>query len=142
VVNKFEELDCWSVARELTSYVYRITRAESCRRDYGYVDQMRRAAVSVMNNVAEGFDRGSNKDFIRFLYIARASAAEVRSMTYVGIDQGYISESEFNDLQDLCRRCGGLSWGLIKSLKKRLSLPAKVSVILFAFIFPLLKMMR
>jgi len=104
-VNKFEELDCWSVARELVAYVYKITKSDSCRRDYGYVDQIRRAAVSVMNNVAEGFHRGSNKDFIRFLYIARASAAEVRSMTYVGIDQGYISESEFNDLQDLCRRC-------------------------------------
>jgi four helix bundle protein len=127
VAQKFEDLDCWQVARELTSAVYRVTRGEACGRDFGYVDQIRRASVSVMNNVAEGFDRGSNKDFIKFLYIARASSAEVRSMTYVGLDQGYLSNDDFDQMQALSRRCGGLCWGLIKSLNKRLSIPSRAS---------------
>ncbi len=102
MVQKFEELDCWQVARELTRAVYAVTQEGACRRDYGYCDQMRRAAVSVMNNVAEGFERGSNRDFVKFLYIARASAGEVRSMSYVGLDQGYISQEIFGQLQELC----------------------------------------
>jgi len=140
MVNKFEELDCWKVSKELAVSVYHITGKERCRKDYGFSDQMRRAAVSVMNNVAEGFDRGSNKDFIRFLYIARASAAEVRSMTYLALDLAYITQDEYEMLQNLCRRCGGLTWGLIKSLKKHLSLPAKISVMFFVLSMPLFKL--
>jgi four helix bundle protein len=138
MVQKFEELECWRIARELTQVVYAATRADACRRDYGYCDQMRRAAVSVMNNVAEGFERGSNRDFVKFLYIARASAGEVRSMTYVGLDQGYISQETFDQLQALARRCGGLSWGLIKSLSKRLDFKSKLQIWLFAATMPLL----
>ncbi|MCP5487536.1 MAG: four helix bundle protein [Verrucomicrobia bacterium] len=92
MVKKFEELDCWQVARELTREVYALTVGDDCRRDFGFVDQIRRASVSIMNNVAEGFERGSDKEFIKFLYIARASAGEVRSMTYVGLDQGYLAD--------------------------------------------------
>lgn len=140
MAEKFEDLDCWNVAREMTSLVYRITHDERCLRDYGYVDQIRRASVSVMNNIAEGFDRGSHRDFVKFLYIARASAAEVRSMTYVGIDQQYLSDQDFAVLQDLCRRTSGLCWGLIKSLRKRMDLPSKLSIFLFAAVFPLMRL--
>lgn len=80
------------------------------------MDQFRRAAVSIMNNIAEGFERGSNKDFIRFLFVARGSAGEVRSMLYVALDQGYIDHETFQSLSDLSRKCSRTIWGLIKSL--------------------------
>jgi four helix bundle protein len=136
MAEKFEDLDCWKVARELSVAVYRTTSGECCRRDYGFCDQIRRAAVSVMNNVAEGFDRGSNKDFVKFLYIARASAAEVRSMTYLGLDLEYFTAEQFDELQALTRRCGGLTWGLIKSLRSRLNLAEKIGILLFLAIIP------
>ncbi|HMP71812.1 MAG TPA: four helix bundle protein [Kiritimatiellia bacterium] len=138
MVQKFEELDCWQVARELTREVYSLTAGDACRRDFGFVDQFRRASVSIMNNVAEGFERGSDKDFVKFLYIARASAGEVRSMTYVGLDQNYLSESDFQKLQDLCRRSSALCWGLIKSKKSNLGLASKLSLLLFTALIPLL----
>ena len=137
MAEKFEELDCWKIARVLSVAVYRVTNGERSRRDYGFTDQMRRASVSVMNNIAEGFDRGSNKDFVKFLYIARASAAEVRSMTYLGLDLEYFTEEQFEELQVLSRRCGGATWGLIKSLRPRLNLPEKIGIFLFLTILPL-----
>ena len=136
MAQKFEELDCWHVARELTREVYALTAGDACRRDYGFVDQIRRASVSIMNNVAEGHERGSAKEFIKFLYISRASAGEVRSMTYVGLDQQYFSESDFRKLQDLCRRSSALCWGLIKSKQSKLGLTAKLSIMLFVVALP------
>ena len=91
-VQRFEDLEAWQISRELTNQIYTITRKESIRRDYSFVDQIRRATISIMNNIAEGFERGSNKDFAKFLFIARGSAGEVRSMLYVGLDQGYLTE--------------------------------------------------
>ena len=136
MAEKFEDLDCWKIARTLSVATYRATDGERCRRDYGLSDQMRRAAVSVMNNIAEGFDRGTNKDFVKFLYIARASAAEVRSMTYLGLDLEYFTEAQFEELQVLSRRCGGATWGLIKSLRPRLNLPEKIGLLLFLAVIP------
>jgi four helix bundle protein len=138
MAEKFEDLDCWTVARELSVAVYRVTSGDCCRRDFGFCDQIRRAAVSVMNNVAEGFDRGSKKDFVKFLYIARASAAEVRSMTYLGLDLGYLNRDQYEELQSLTRRCGGLTWGLIKSLRSRLNITEKIGVFLFLAIIPII----
>ena len=135
---KFEELDCWQVARELTREVYALTAIDACRRDFGFVDQIRRASVSVMNNVAEGHERGTDKDFVKFLYIARASAGEVRSMTYVGMDQGYLSDTDFQKLQDLCRRSSALCWGLIKSKQAKLGITSKLSLLMFTALLPLL----
>jgi four helix bundle protein len=72
-----------------------------------------------MTNVAEGFERGSNKDFVRFLFIARGSAGEVRSLLYVALDQGYITEEEFNTTHDLCIQTSRIIWGLVKSLRTK-----------------------
>lgn len=138
MAKKFEELDCWQVARELTREVYALTAGDACRRDFGFVDQIRRASVSIMNNVAEGHERGSDKDFVKLLYISRASAGEVRSMTYVGLDQHYLSESDFQKLQDLCRRSSALCWGLIKSKQSSLGLATKLSILLFVAVLPLI----
>jgi four helix bundle protein len=137
MVDKFEELDCWIVARELTNAVYSVTEGKACGRDFGFVDQMRRAALSVMNNIAEGFERDTNKDFVKFLFIARASAGEVRSMTYVGLDQNYFDQSTFEQLQALSRRCSQLCWGMIRYLRKHLDWKSKVSLALFLLMFPI-----
>ncbi len=117
-IERFEDLETWQVARELTNAVYGLTKQDDIRRDFGFVDQIRRASVSIMNNVAEGFERGSNKDFAKFMFIARGSAGEVRSMLYVATDQGYISAEQFAGVHQLAVRCSQLCWGTIKHLQK------------------------
>jgi len=89
-VERFEDLIAWQKARQLTSVIYRITSLSDFARDFGLRDQIRRAAVSVMSNIAEGFDRASRSEFHQFLVIAKASCAEVRSQLYVAQDVGYI----------------------------------------------------
>ena len=118
-VRRFEDLEAWKFSRELTKTIYSLTRKELIKRDFGLVDQIRRAATSAMTNVAEGFERGSNKDFVRFLFIARGSAGEVRSLLYVALDQGYITEEEFATIHDLCIQTSRIIWGLVKSLRNR-----------------------
>ena len=117
-VKRFEDLDLWKVSRELCSYIYHISEKGEMRKDYGFVDQLRRAAVSVMNNIAEGFERGSNKDFAKFLFIARGSLGEVRSMLYLALDFNYINKDEFQEGYDMCVRTSQLTWGMIKHLQK------------------------
>lgn len=95
VANKFEDLLVWQNARELSRELYLITNKWS---DYSLKDQIRRAMVSVSSNIAEGFDRGSNADFKRFLYISRGSASEVRSQLYLAKDIGYITGDEFTKI--------------------------------------------
>ena len=110
-ISRFENLEGWKLARELARRIYLLTKSGSFAKDYGFTDQIRRAVISVMNNIAEGFDRGPNKDFVKFLFIARGSAAEVRSMLYVALDQGYLSEEEFEECRNLCIRCSQIIWG-------------------------------
>jgi len=129
-VQRFEELEAWQIARELANQVYEITKQESVCRDFGFVDQIRRAAISIMNNIAEGFERGSNKDFVRFLFIARGSAGEVRSLLYLGLDQGYLTNSEFSECRDLCIRSGQIIWALIKGLRKRVDFITGMKIII------------
>jgi len=117
-IHRFEDIDAWQLARQLTLAVYQLTQNEGFNRDYGMVDQIRRASVSIMNNIAEGFERGSNKDFSKFLFISRGSAGEVRSLLYVAHDLEYISDAEFEQGKELCCRIGGALWGLIQYLKK------------------------
>jgi four helix bundle protein len=116
--SKFEASDAWQVARKLTNRVYALTRSEGFSKDFSLVDQIRRASVSVMSNIAEGSERDSNKDYIRCLFIAKASAGETRSVLYVALDQDYITQEQFRGALDLCRRSSQLIWGLIKYLRK------------------------
>jgi len=116
-VQYFEDLDCWKLGRELSKKIYAITKSDGFSKDYGLKDQIRRAVVSIMTNVAEGYERGTNKDFSKFLYIARGSAGEVRSLLYVALDQDYIKEADFENHQNLCRRCSAVIYGLIKHLR-------------------------
>jgi len=115
---RFEDLDAWKVGRELANLIYVFGRESGFSKDYGFKDQIQRASVSVMNNIAEGFERGSNKDFAKFLFIARGSAGEVRSMLYLALDQNHITEQQFKDAYNLCVRESQLCWGLIRHLQK------------------------
>jgi four helix bundle protein len=107
-VEKFEDLKVWQLTRELVRCVYSVTTAPAVARDYGFIDQIRRAVVSIMNNIAEGFERGSNRDFVKFLFIVKASAGEVRSLLYVALDQGYIGAEEFDRIYDMCTQVSSL----------------------------------
>ena len=120
-VERFEDLDAWKVARELANLVYTRSKDGGLSKDYGFREQIRRAAVSVMNNIAEGFERGSNRDFSKFLFIARGSVGEVRSMLHLALDQKYITQEHFAEAHELCVRASQLCWGMIKHLQKNSS---------------------
>ncbi len=87
-VKYFEDLEIWKLAREVTNRVYSLTRKDAFSKDFGLVDQIRRASVSVMSNIAEGFERGGNQEFIQFLFIAKASYGEARCQLHIAYDQG------------------------------------------------------
>ncbi|MGW8316524.1 MAG: four helix bundle protein [Bacteroidales bacterium] len=111
-VSCFEELIAWKKARELNRQVFDLFNPI---RDFGFKDQIQRAALSIMNNIAEGFDRHSQKEFRRFLLISRGSCGEVRSMLYLAQDFGYLSEDGYTMLNNLTQETGKLISGLIKS---------------------------
>ena len=115
----FEDLDAWKLARELSYEIYALCRRESLARDYGLSDQLRRAAVSVMNNIAEGWESLHPAEKLQFYNIARRSCGEVRSMTYVMLDNGYASPAEQILLRDRCIRTGRLISGLLRSTRLR-----------------------
>ena len=97
---RFEDLRIWQTSREIVSAIYQITAVGAFQRDFSLRDQIRRAAVSVPSNIAEGFSRHSNKEFIQYLFIAKGSAAEVQSQLYIALDQAYISQEQFNDIYE------------------------------------------
>ena len=96
-VKTFEDLPVWQDARVFVKSIYELTSFENFKKDYGLKDQIQRAAVSIMNNTSEGFERDNNKEFRNFLGYAKGSAGEVRSMLYVALDLNYISKDEFDD---------------------------------------------
>lgn len=114
---KFEEIECWKKARELTRRVYQITNAPAFARDFALKDQIRRAAVSVMSNIAEGYDRSGTAEFVHFLATAKGSAAEVRCQLYVAADQGYLQGDNFAELNSLASETGSMVGGLMKYLR-------------------------
>ena len=95
-VERFEELEVWQAARDVVKAIYHVSAIGTFSRDYGLRDQICRAAVSVPSNIAEGFSRHSNEEFIQYLFIAKGSAAEVQSQLYIALDQGYISQEAFD----------------------------------------------
>lgn len=115
----FEDLDAWNAARELTNDVYALCRREPLSKDFGLCDQLRRAAVSVMNNIAEGWESLHVPEKIKFYNYARRSCGEVRSMSYVLVDNQFIVDREHQGLRDRCIRSGQLISGLIRSLGSR-----------------------
>lgn len=117
-LNSFEDIIAWQKARELNAEIYRVTNNNALfTKDYGLRDQMRRASISITSNIAEGFERETTKEFIRFLYIAKASAGEFRSQLYLASDLKYISNDEFNNLNNKINDVSKLLSGFIKYLK-------------------------
>ena len=99
-VKCFEDLKTWQMGRELCKEVFRITNYELFSKDYRLKDQIKALSGSIMDNIAEGFERNGNKEFIQFLYIAKGSCGETRSQLHRALDYNYISEDEFNNLRD------------------------------------------
>lgn len=97
-VNCFEDLNIWKESRELCKMVYKLTSKDPFNKDFRFKDQIRSASGSIMDNIAEGFERGGNKEFIQFLYIAKGSCGEVRSQSYRSLDFEYITKNEFDCL--------------------------------------------
>lgn len=104
-ITRFEEIDAWKASRQLTNMIYALSNQVGFNRDFGLRDQIRRAAVSVMSNIAEGFESRTDIQFINFLGMARASAGEVRAQLYIAFDQKYISEDQFREAYSLAEKC-------------------------------------
>lgn len=117
-IRSFVDLEAWRAARELTKLVYLATRSSAFSKDFGLRDQIRRASVSIMANIAEGFGRSGSGEFIQFLAIAKGSACEVLSHVYVAFDQDYITQAEFDRLNDFAERTVHLIGGLMKYLQQ------------------------
>jgi len=113
----FEEIEAWQQARELTRLVYEVSGKGTFGRDFALRDQIRRAAVSAMSNIAEGFGRGGAREFVQFLSVARGSASEVSAQLYVALDQGYVSKESFGRLQEQATRTGSVVSGLVRYLR-------------------------
>ena len=103
-VKNFEDLEIWKDARLLTKAIYQMTKDTGFAKDFALRDQIRRASMSVMSNIAEGFERGGNQEFIQFLYVAKASCGEVRSQLYVALDQAYVAQKDCDDASQSFRR--------------------------------------
>lgn len=112
-IQSFEEIKVWQKAKELSVHTYKVF---SVVKDYGFKDQIQRAAVSVMNNIAEGFERKGNKELSRFLYISKGSCGEVRSMLQLALDLGYINKADFDRLNTLSVEISKMLAGFIKAL--------------------------
>ena len=122
-LRRFEDLQAWQQARILVCDVYTISAQGKLRQDFGLRDQLCRAAVSAMSNIAEGFARRSDRDFARFLDIARGSVAEVQSLLYVACDVGYIDQDTLRQLSQMVEDTSGLISGLAAYLRKRSPIP-------------------
>jgi len=118
-IERFEDFVAWQKARKLTADIYRVTNEGSFARDFGLKDQIRRAGVSSMSNLAEGFERGRPAEFHQFLSIAKASCAELRAQLYVALDVGYISLPTFDRLMAQATEVGQILGGLRQSVERR-----------------------
>jgi four helix bundle protein len=115
-ITRFEDIEAWQLARELTIKVYKLTKNKGFSRDFGLKSQIQDAAGSSMHNIAEGFDAESNPEFIRFLRYAKRSCTEVQSELYVALDQEYITTDEFQNVYDHAGKTRAAIRGFIKYL--------------------------
>ena len=118
-VTRFEDLKCWKLARELVGLVYRSCDEGKLSKDFETKAQFKRAAMSTMNNIAEGFGRYGNKDFIRFLDIAQSSCIEVKSMTYALEDMKYLDDEKVNEIRSKAEETKNSILAFIRYLRKR-----------------------
>ena len=117
-IKRFEDLECWQEARSLTKTIYKYANRSKFSKDFRLTGQITGASISVMNNICEGFDSSSNKEFIRFLSYSRRSCSEVQNCLYISLDQKYITEGDFQDTYTQCEKVRKIIDGLIRYLKK------------------------
>jgi len=115
-LKSFEELDCWKSAQELLVIVYEILGKEKIRKEFSFQDQLKRATLSISNNIAEGFERSSTKEKLRFLSFSNGSLAEVKSMLYAAKNLRFIDQSEFDSTFALASKCQGQLKAFMKYL--------------------------
>ena len=115
---KFEDIEAWQRARELTREIYTVSNENPFSKDFGLRDQVRKTSVSIMSNIAEGFERDGTKKFIQFLSVAKGSSGELRSQLYVALDQGYLEEERFERLLGIVLETSRMIGGLINYLRK------------------------
>lgn len=120
MAESFEELQVWQDSRDLVTGIYSITSKGALKNDRGFREQIQRAALSIMSNIAEGFERSSNKEFIRFLDFAKGSSGEVRAQLYAALDLKYLTEKEFEDLSKKCVNISKQLTGFMSYLKTKL----------------------
>jgi len=116
-IKRFEDIEAWKRSREMTKAIYKISSKDKFSKDWALRDQVRRASISVMSNIAEGFDSGFSAEFARFLNISRRSASEVQSQLYVAADQSYINTVEFDHLYEELEQIRKMITGFIKYLR-------------------------
>lgn len=104
-IEKFEDIQAWQKARNLSQLVYQLTQSDTWDREWDLKRQLRRTAISVMANIAEGFGRKSHREFANFLNIAHGSAAELQSHLYIALDEGYVAQNEFRECYAMCEEC-------------------------------------
>jgi four helix bundle protein len=116
-IERFEDIEAWKLAREATDLVYKASPADRFARDFTLVNQMRRASISILSNIAEGFERGGNKEFLQFLAMAKGSYGEVRAQLYVVLDQKYIDETTFQGISGVLQAASRTISGFMKYLQ-------------------------
>ena len=117
-IEKFEDIEAWKMAREITKMIYQISSSVNFSKDFALVNQIRRASVSIISNIAEGFERNGDKEFVQFLTIAKGSCGEVRAQLYVALDQNYIDEGQFIIIKNKLAETSRMLSGLIKYLQQ------------------------
>ena len=117
-IKKFEDIEAWKMAREITKMIYQISSSVNFSKDFALVNQIRRASVSIISNIAEGFERNGDKEFVQFLTIAKGSCGEVRAQLYVALDQNYIDEGQFIIIKNKLAETSRMLSGLIKYLQQ------------------------
>ena len=118
-IQRFEDLNSWQKARELCQVIGELMKNEGFKRDWSLLDQINRSSGSVMDNIAEGFDRNSNKEFRQFLFIARSSSSEVKSQLYRAMDRGYINKNEFDNAYKIANDTSNLIGGFLNYLRDK-----------------------
>jgi len=116
-ITRFEDIEAWKLGRELSQSIYEVVNGPKFSKDYALRDQICRASVSVMSNIAEGFNSGSNAEFTRFLSYAQRSCSELQSQLYIALDQNYITKDLFDNIYDLSGKTSSKIGAFIKYLK-------------------------
>ncbi|PIS29099.1 MAG: four helix bundle protein [Candidatus Marinimicrobia bacterium CG08_land_8_20_14_0_20_45_22] len=114
----YQEIEAWQKARELTNRIYSLTKQNEFHKDYALTDQLRRACISIMSNIAEGFERDRSREFVQFSLYAKGSTGEISNQLIIALDQKYIDAHQYKELSDLANEIGKMIGGIISYLQK------------------------